>query len=305
MTERAVEIPLAPPPGVPEERSHGGGDGLVVFSACCFGALPILGESAYRSGMRLLPLLAWRFLMAAVLLWILLGMSRRARRLPLPRVAGFLGMGVIYLIMSLLYFQALRYSPISTLTLIFYTYPALVTLLAAFVLKEALTRVKAAALILALAGCILVLNPREMGDGRGAALAFAAAAIYSGYVLIGTRLTRGVDPLLASTWVLTTTTFLFVAIALGRGEMAPPRGPGAWGSLAGLAVVSTVVAEVAFFAGLPRTGASRAAILSTVEPLFTLFLSALFLGEAIPAIRYVGGGVIVGSVLLLHRETRR
>ena len=87
--------------------------------------------------------------------------------------------------------------------------------------------------------------------------------------------------------------------------MAPPRGPGAWGSLAGLAVVSTVVAEVAFFAGLPRTGASRAAILSTVEPLFTLFLSALFLGEAIPAIRYVGGGVIVGSVLLLHRETRR
>src|SRR5437867_8637112 len=113
MIETTLETPLTTPPRGPGGPSRGGGDGLVIFSACCFGALPILGESAYRSGMRLLPLLAWRFLLASVLLWILLGLSRRARRLPLPRVAGFLGMGVTYVIMSLLYFQAVRRSPLS------------------------------------------------------------------------------------------------------------------------------------------------------------------------------------------------
>jgi drug/metabolite transporter (DMT)-like permease len=89
---------------------------------------------------------------------------------------------------------------------------------------------------------------------------------------------------------------------MARGEMGEVRGGAAWWVILGLALVATVLADGSFFAGLPHTGASRAAILSTVEPLCTLILSALLLGEVIPPVRFLGGALILGSVILIHRE---
>jgi len=205
-------------------------------------------------------------------------------------------------VMTVLYFQALSFTAISTLTLLFYTYPAFVTLLATVFLKEPLTRIKLMALLLALSGCLIVLRPREVGDWRGALLALTASVLYSAYMLAGTRLTRGVDPFLTTAWIMSATAAAFVAAALLRGEMGSVRGGEAWGVILGLALVATVMADGSFFAGLPLAGASRAAILSTVEPLCTLLLSALLLGEAIPPVRFLGGVLIVGSVILIHRE---
>jgi len=302
MSGAVVESPVSAPSRAPFGSSDPGGDALILFSAGCFATVPILATWAYRSGAGILPLLAWRFVLAVTLLWLFLAFSRRISRVPSARLLGLLGMGLIYALMSSLYFLAVRLAPISTLTLIFYTYPALVTVLAALLLKERLTRLKLAALALALAGCILVLRPRAMGDWRGTAIAFLVSVVYSGYLLIGTRLMRELDPVLATTWILSATAVVFAATALGRREVLLPGELGAWGSMAGLAIIATVFSDVALFAGLPRTGASRAAILSTVEPPFTLLLSALFLGESIPPIRFLGGGLILGSVILLHRE---
>ena len=278
------------------------GDGWILLSAVCFSTIPIFASYGYLAGVRTLPMLAWRFLLAIAALWVFLVLSGRLTRLPVSRVAGFLGMGLLYVVMTALYFRALRYSAISTLTLLFYTYPAFVTVLAALVLKERVTRIKAAALLMALAGCLIVLSPREVGDWRGALLALASSVLYSGYMLVGTRLTRGVDPFLTTAWVMTATAMAFVGAALFRGEMGSVRGGGAWGSILALALVATVMADGSFFAGLPLTGASRAAILSTVEPLFTIFLSAVLLGESISPVSFLGGALILGSVILIHRE---
>jgi drug/metabolite transporter (DMT)-like permease len=247
-------------------------------------------------------MLAWRFLVAIAALWIFLAASGRLTRLSLPRVLGLLGMGLMYVLMTALYFRALRYSAISTLTLLFYTYPAIVTLIAAALLRERLTRLKGGALLLALGGCLIVLGPHESGNWRGTAMALGASVLYSAYMLVGTRLTRGVDPLLTTAWIMSATAGVFTAAALARGEMGGVEGKGAWSCILGLAVIATVMADGSFFAGLSLAGASRAAILSTVEPLFTIFLSSALLRESIPPVRFLGGGLILGSVILIHRE---
>ncbi len=278
------------------------GDGWVLLSACCFSTIPIFATFGFASGLGMTPMLAWRFLLAIAALWLFLGLRGRLTRLPVGRVLGFLVMGLVYVVMTLLYFKALRFSPVSTLTLLFYTYPAFVTILAAILLKERVTRNKTMALVLALGGCLIVLSPREMGDWRGALMALGASALYSGYMLAGTRLTRGVDPFLTTAWVMSGTAAAFVATALLRGEMGSVRGAPAWGAILGLAWVATVMADGSFFAGLSLAGASRTAILSTVEPPFTLFLSVMLLGETIPPLRFLGGALILASVILIHRE---
>jgi drug/metabolite transporter (DMT)-like permease len=293
----------APAPATLGERiAARKGDGWILLSAACFSTIPIFATYGHAAGVKTLPMLAWRFLLAIAALWIFLALTRRLTPLPAGRVIGFLGMGLLYVVMTSLYFEALRFTAVSTLTLLFYTYPAFVTLLAAIFLREPLTRIKVMALLLALSGCLIVLRPREVGDWRGALLALTASFLYSGYMLVGTRLSRGVDPFLTTAWVMSATAAAFVAAAMARGEMGEVRGGAAWWVILGLALVATVLADGSFFAGLPHTGASRAAILSTVEPLCTLILSALLLGEVIPPVRFLGGALILGSVILIHRE---
>jgi drug/metabolite transporter (DMT)-like permease len=65
-----------------------------------------------------------------------------------------------------------------------------------------------------------------------------------------------------------------------------------------------VVAIVAFFAGLGRVGPARAAILSTVEPVITLALAVLVLGEPLGWSQAAGGALILAAILILQRGRR-
>jgi drug/metabolite transporter (DMT)-like permease len=85
-----------------------------------------------------------------------------------------------------------------------------------------------------------------------------------------------------------------------RGELRPRALTiAAWGWLACLAVVSTVVAIGLLFAGLRRVGPTAASMLSTVEPLVTALLAFLAFGERPAAVQILGGTLVLGGVLVL------
>lgn len=75
----------------------------------------------------------------------------------------------------------------------------------------------------------------------------------------------------------------------------------AWGVVAGIAVVPTLVAATLFLAGLARVGPSRTAILSTLEPASTALLAALILGESLTPARLAGGAAVLAAALLVAR----
>jgi drug/metabolite transporter (DMT)-like permease len=69
-----------------------------------------------------------------------------------------------------------------------------------------------------------------------------------------------------------------------------------------IALVSTAVAMATFFAGIQRLGAADAATLSTLEPVVTFILAAVFLGEAVSALQIIGGAIVLGAVIALARD---
>jgi len=89
-----------------------------------------------------------------------------------------------------------------------------------------------------------------------------------------------------------------------KGFHPPGTGTG-WFAVFAIALVCTVLAILFFFEGLERVGAVRASVFSTLEPVFTILLAALTLGETITPTRVLGGALIVGAVLLLARESGR
>ena len=73
-----------------------------------------------------------------------------------------------------------------------------------------------------------------------------------------------------------------------------------------MAIFATVVPIFAFYAGLRKLGAPRAAILSTLEPVLVLVWSFLLLHETMLPLQVVGAAFILASAILLQlRRTPR
>jgi len=68
-----------------------------------------------------------------------------------------------------------------------------------------------------------------------------------------------------------------------------------------IALLSTVVAIITFSAGLERVGPTSASVLSTFEPVTTVVLAAVFMGEAVSPLRIAGGALILMAVILLAK----
>jgi drug/metabolite transporter (DMT)-like permease len=278
------------------------GAALCILSAAAFGTMAIFGKLAYDEGLSVGDLLLVRFGLAAVALVAIAAAVGTLRGLARRTVIHGLLMGaVLYTTQSTLFFSALERMDASVLALLLYTYPALVTLAAILLRRERATTRRFAALGLALLGTGLVLAGAGTGglDPLGTVMGLAAAATYSGYILIGDRVVAGVPPLALAALVTAGATASFATAGLIRGIELPQTAAG-WGWVGAMALLSTVVAILAFFAGLARVGPSAAAILSTFEPVVTVVLAAAAFGEQLTGLQLAGGALVLLAVVVLQ-----
>jgi drug/metabolite transporter (DMT)-like permease len=276
---------------------------LIIGSACCFGSLGVFGKIAYRLGLTTAQLLSYRFALAAVLLWLAVAVTRGG----LPPRRSLIGLAIMggagYVGQSASYFSALHFIPVSTTALLLYTFPVVVTLLARLLFGEPLGWAKIVAVGLAFLGTMLVVEAQlKAAPPIGIILGLTSAAIYSGYILYGSRLLPGIPPVSATATIATAAAIVWSGVAATSGQLAVNWTLSRFGLLAGFAVVGTTIPVLAFILGLRLVGASRAAILSTFEPASSVLLAVLILGEGANPIQYLGGAFILASVVVLEGQ---
>ena len=279
---------------------------LCLASAAAFGAMGIFGKLAYDEGASVATLLSIRFVLAAVLFWALAaatGAIRDLRALPWRDLGVALALGAVgYSAQAGCYFAALRRLDASLLSLVLYTFPAIVAVAAIVLGRERASRRAAAALALASVGLVLVLAGAGTGalDPLGMGLGLAAAFVYAAYILISEDVVQRVGPLVLSALVCTgaATSLTLGGAALGEVQAGAVTAAG-FGWLGALALVSTVAAIVLFFAGLARVGPTTASILSTAEPMTAVLLAFLVFGESLGVTQLAGGTLVLGGVLIL------
>lgn len=290
---------------------------LCLTAAAGFGAMAVFAKLAYREGANVQTVLAVRFALASLALWALAALTRSGRatrprapagRTLTPRLAGaglLLGL-VFYSAQSGLFFSSLTRIDASTASLALYTFPAMVVVAAFLLGRERPTARRAGALALASGGVVLVLLGGGTGavDPLGAGLALGAAVSYTTYILVSDSLVRRIDPLLLPALITTGATIAFGGFALATGRLELGLPTGAWAAIGGLALFSTVVPIGAFLAGLARVGPSRASILSTAEPVVTVVLAGLVLGERLGPAQVAGGVLVLAAVVLLQARSR-
>lgn len=269
----------------------------------------LLGDSLMtthisQAGLAPLDLALFRFIIATLLFW---GFALRQSVSPgesLPRLQLLLT-GVLVFTAAVTAFIGLQFIPASVYVLLFFTYPAMVALISVL-LGERLPLIGWVALVLTLIGIGLTLPDFDLtaglatGDLRGIVLALINALAVALYLVRINRLLRGIKSALrASAWVFTGALIVIIVVSLFR-EVGVPADLNQWLLLIGLAGFSTVMPYFGINVGVKKLGATRAAIVSTTEPVLTLIWSVLLLSEVLLLPQLFGAALIITSVILLE-----
>lgn len=276
---------------------------LIAISAASFGTLAIFGRFLYADGMDTFTMLFLRFGFAALLMSFILIL----RKEPFPRglvLVQLIGMGALgYVGQSFSYLSAIRYASAGLVALLLYLYPMFVFVLSVIVLREKVSWLKILALILALTGTALTVDPAG-GQLNGILLAISAALIYSVYIIVGTGVMKHVTPVQSSLVIFASASAVYGILMAVNGAHLPSTNSG-WINMVGIVLVATVIPVATFLAGLERIGPTRAAMLSTLEPVVTVLLAAWIFNEKLGSIVMLGGGLILTAVILLTRDERK
>ena len=269
-------------------------------SGVCFGALGIFAQAAYREGADALGLLPLRFLAAGGVLALV--SWRAGERWPGARsiIASLLLGGGVYLTFTLLFFSTLRHASPGIAALLLYLNPFVV-----FAWSVALgwERFRIAALLtlsVAVAGLALVLV-----DGTasrvGIALGVLTAVVYGTYLVISARVLRALPPLAATTLICTGAgaVALVASIVLGA---QPPHTPAGWGALAGMILVSTLLALCFLTLALQRIPPAEVAIIMTLEPITAVVLSAIVLDQGFTLVQVLGAAITLAACVFFLRR---
>ncbi|MFC7058886.1 DMT family transporter [Halovenus salina] len=285
-----------------DRRTVGVAMGLA--SAACFGTLAIFGKIAEDIGLATTTLLTSRFLVGALLLWLGLAVTGRASLLDRRERRLALALGVLYALFTGFYFWGLLFIPAGLTGLVFYTYPVYVYVLAVWLLDESLSARKLGALALALGGvAIIVGGDPDAVDLVGVGLVLLAALGLAGYVVGSRAALATADSDAFSGTVLVGTASAFLLFGGGSGRLALPSGVDQWLVVLGIGAIGTAIPMFLYIAALDRIQASHASVLGTAEPLVTVVLGVVVLGESPSWLLLVGGALVLAGVLVIQRDT--
>jgi drug/metabolite transporter (DMT)-like permease len=276
---------------------------LVAISATSFGIMPVFARIAYAAGTSTYTLLFLRFLIGAIFMLTLIFV----KHLSLPsgkEIIAFLMLGGIgYTGQSFCYFTALNYTTAGTVSLLLYTYPALVTVGSVLFLKEKLTGQKILSLVLALVGAFIIIGGDFQANLTGILLSTGAALIYTAYILVSSRVVKEGMGIQSSAFIMIGAAFVFGMMNIFTG-FTPPAQMTGYVAVILTALISTVLALWTFFAGMEKTGPSTASLISTLEPVVTVLASAFILSEKLMVNIIIGGCLIITALLvtLIHKK---
>ena len=234
------------------------------------------------------------------------GMNRTAvrRKLGLLCLSGA-AIGVNWILL----FEAYNYTSVATATLCYYLAPMFVILASPLVVGERLTAKKLICVLTALLGMVFVSGVLESGGGssdlKGVLLGLGAAVLYASVVLMNKQLgdvpayDRTIVQLGSSAAVLLPYVLLtedFAAIRLDARAAVLVLIVG---------IVHTGVAYAMYFGSMKRLRAQTIALLSYIDPVVAVLLSALLLREPMDALSALGAALVLGAAVVSELPERR
>jgi len=196
-------------------------------------------------------------------------------------------LGVIAAVNNISFFYAFKTTTIANAVLTHYTAPVIVAFLAVFFLKERLTKTIIAAILLASAGLVIMLNGLSVAEGQtvGIVSGLISGVAYAFIVIFGRLYARQYRPIML-TVVVNATIVLLLAPFIAEVPAGEIR------NVLIMGIVHGTIAPILYYRGLQEVSATRTAVLGYLEPVCAILLSMVFLHE-IPGLHSLFGGILI------------
>jgi drug/metabolite transporter (DMT)-like permease len=264
---------------------------LVVLSGMMYGLLGLFGTRLMDENFSVPTLLFWRFLVAAVVLVPVTLKLGTYREWDLRSVWSSLVFGaLLYSGSSGFYFFASKFIGTGLSMVIFYTYPALVLLMAWKIDQAQMSKMMLASIAIVVFG-ISLLGSTDRGavsDWRGVLSALLAALFYGIYVYGSKKQLKKLSSIDSTLMVCIGSAITFFIVAVLDQSLIFPPTLNASINILGIALVCTSLPILFLLEGLKTLDAGKASIISVLEPVFTVVVGALFLGEQLNSVQVAG-----------------
>jgi RarD protein len=204
-------------------------------------------------------------------------------------------------------FEAYKYTTVSNATLTYYFEPAIVMLLSPFLLKEKLSMRKFISIIVAVIGLFMIVNTGNGADisynhPLGITFGLIAAALYA-TVILTNKFFKDLSGLEATLIQLVVSVLVLIPYVLiverpelnmFEVEFIP--------YILILGIIYTGIPYLLYFTGMQNLKGQTIAMLSYIDPVSAVIISAIFLKEDITLMQIIGGILILGSSYLSDKE---
>jgi drug/metabolite transporter, DME family len=274
---------------------------------------PLLGISLGDSLKKIDPLILSQSratLSLAVLLPVLL--ARRgasALRVPSRDLLRFFLLGIFGVAASnYLYYLAIQRTNVATAIILQYTAPAWVLIYTALRTAARPSGQRIAAVLLAVLGCALAVGFVGSGGFRldpvGIIAALLAAFSFAFYNVGGHTVLARYDRWKVLLWVLASTSTFWILVNPPWKIIAAHYGREQWAFMLVFSLVSVLAPFSCYFAGLQHLEPTRAIVASCLEPVFSIMIAALVLGELLRPLQTAGIVLVLVAIVLIQQPQR-
>lgn len=257
----------------------------------------ILSQSrATLSLIVLLPVLLWRW-------------GGSALRVPGLDLLRFFLLGIFGVAASnYLYYLAIQRTNVATAIILQYTAPVWVLIYTAVRTAHWPSSKRIAAVALAVLGCALVVGFLGSGgwrlDSVGVVAALLAAFSFAFYNIGGHSVLARYNRWKVLFWVLVATSTFWLCVNPPWKIVAAHFNREQWAFMLVFSLVSVLAPFSCYFAGLQYLEPTRAIIVSCLEPVFSIVIAAIALGELLRPLQTVGIVLVLVAIVLIQLPER-
>lgn len=285
------------------------GAAFVFVSAIAFSAKAIFIKLAYVYAVDAVTLMTLRMLIATpffIVMALWASRDKSMARLRLRDWLSILALGLAGMYLSQLFdFLGLEYVSAGMERTILFLYPTFVVIFNALLTGKVVGKREVMALLLSYSGIVLVAMDQIAFENSkntmlGAGFVFISAMTYAGYLVGSGRAIHLVGVQRFSGYTMTVACIAVLAhfsTQHSLSSLALPRQVYVLGFV--MAIISTILPVVLLNAGIKKVGSSAASLISSVGPVSTVLLAAVFLQEAITLKQLAGTGLVLAGVLII------
>ena len=269
---------------------------LALIMILFFATAPNLARLAFDDGIGVLSFQVVRFVVAVSTMTVVALILRWPIRPMFSHWRGVGALAMVTIVGSFGYMTSVRYIPVGLATLIFFCFPILVAVLAHLSGHERVSGRRALGLAVAFGGLVIIFGVSwEQADPRGMGLALMAGmAVAVGY-LVSRRMSQYLPSTSLSLGAIWGAGIFYITLGLIVGDHQWPTSRVGWGGVVG-AAIAYIIALTALYATIARLGSVRSAAISNLEPLITIIIAFLLLGERLTPSQMLGGSLIIGAL---------